>query len=33
MFCCTPRGIVGIVHSAMAMSAQSRGDYFNAEVP
>ena len=32
MFCCTPLGIVGIVYSAMAMSAQSRGDYFNAEV-
>ena len=32
MFCCTPLGIVGIVYAGMAMSAQSRGDYFNAEV-
>jgi hypothetical protein len=28
--CCTPLGIVGIVYSAMAMDALSRGDYYLA---
>jgi hypothetical protein len=32
MFCCTPLGIVGIVFAAIGMSAQNRGDYYNAEV-
>ncbi|MEV6964972.1 CD225/dispanin family protein [Hamadaea sp. NPDC051192] len=31
LFCCTPLGIVGIVFSAMAMDANSRGDHGLAE--
>jgi len=31
LFCCTPLGIVGIVFSAMAMDANSRGDAYLAE--
>ncbi|NUR71123.1 MAG: CD225/dispanin family protein [Hamadaea sp.] len=31
LFCCMPLGIVGIVFAAMAMDANSRGDYGLAE--
>jgi hypothetical protein len=31
MLCCTPIGVVGIVYSALAMEARSRGDIYGWE--
>jgi hypothetical protein len=31
LLCCLPLGIPGIVYAALAMGAQSRGDYATAE--
>jgi hypothetical protein len=30
LLCCTLAGIVGIVYSALAVSAENRGDYYDA---
>jgi hypothetical protein len=31
LLCCTILGIVGIVYSALAINAQNRGDYYEAQ--